>query len=228
MESLPENQDAETEAMNLAQRTVAPEVGWPSVSHIPEKFKAPGRFGRAFPLSLPRGIADMFDARLVDVSPPAYVQHVLRHSAGMLTDGLRGHREVWALINTLLILESEHKGFAVQQNVMRRLGGRLAGHRITTKGQLQRMIEDEEQVRGIIHQLMTVGRDVRSTPMSWSYEGKKLKSAVAHLAWRPPWLFQAGEESDELRMRFLGANQQMFDKHGLGRTPMHWFTQNCA
>ena len=55
MESLPDNQDAETEAMNSAQRTVAPEVGWPSVSHIPATYKAPGRFARAFPLSFPRG-----------------------------------------------------------------------------------------------------------------------------------------------------------------------------
>ena len=116
----------------------------------------------------------MYDARLLPVSDAEYVQHMLRHASGFFVEGLRGHREVWALVNTLLILESRGKGYAVQRNVMHRIGGRLSGHRVTTRAQLQEMIQGEEHVRTLVHQLMTVGKDVRSTPMSWVYEGKKL------------------------------------------------------
>ena len=51
-----------------------------------------------------------------------------------------------------------------------------------TKGQMQEMLEDEEKVHALVHQLYTVGRDVRSTPMSWAYESKKLKEAVHYLS----------------------------------------------
>ena len=219
--------------MNLAQSLAAPEFGWPRVSQEPVPFKEAGRFAKAFPLSLPRGIADMFDGmaegRVLPVSEGEYVQHLMRHASGFFVEGLRGHREVWALVNTLLLLECSAKGYAVQRNVMRRVGGRLSGHRVTTKAQLQEMIQDEEQVRILVHQLMTVGKDVRSTPMSWAYEGKKLNCAVKHLAWRPPWLRAAADDGDRALVDvLLGENQVRQDRLGRGRIPMHWFTQNCA
>jgi hypothetical protein len=111
------------------------------------------------------GLADLYDDRCRDVSAPEWVQHLLRHASGMFVQGLRGHREVWAFVNTLLLQEAQGKGHAVQRNVMRRIGGRLSGHRVTTKAQLREIIEDEDAVRVLVHQLMSVGRDVRSTPM---------------------------------------------------------------
>lgn len=54
-----------------------------------------------------------------------------------------------------------------------------------TKGQLQNMLGDKQQSRMLGHLLMSIGRDVRSTPMAWASEGKKLDAAVKHLAWQP-------------------------------------------
>ena len=232
MEAATVEDDPEGQALKLAQNLAAPQYGWPRISEEPAPFREPGRFAKAFPLSFPMGIADMFDGlaegRVLPVPEGEYVQHMLRHASGFFVEGLRGHREVWALVNTLLLLECKGKGHAVQQNVMRRIGGRLSGHRITTKAQLQEMIHDEEQVRTLVHQLMTVGRDVRSTPMSWAYEGKKLNCAVKHLAWRPPWLYAEGGDDDKAHDALLGLNQVRQDRLGRGRIPMHWFTQNCA
>ena len=133
-------------------------------------------------------------------------------------------------MNTILLTEARGKGWAVQRNVMRRVGSRLVGHRFVTKGELREMIQDEQSVRSIVHQLMCVGRDVRSTPMHWAYESKKLDCAVKHLSWRPPWLVAAeGDQPGEgLRQSLLGCSEQHVDTLGLGRIPMAWWTQNCA
>ena len=78
---------------------------------------------------------------------------------------------------------------------------------------------------------VSVGRDVRSTPMQWSYEGKKLSCAVNHLSWRPPWVRardSGQEEESDPRARFLGMNERVVDTLGRGRVPVSWWTQNCA
>ena len=51
---------------------------------------------------------------------------------------------------------------------------------------------DEEAARAMVYKLQNVGRDVRSTPMQWSYEGKKLDCAVKHMSWVPPWVRPRG------------------------------------
>ena len=55
-----------------------------------------------------------------------------------------------------------------------------------TRRGLKAMIQDEQTARTLVHQLMTVGRDVRSTPMAWNYERKKLDCAVKHMLYHQP------------------------------------------
>ena len=73
-----------------------------------------------------------------------------------------------------------------------------------TKARLREMLNDEDQARVLVNQLMNVGRDVRSTPMQWAYEGKKLDATVKHMSWRPPWVEPGDEGSDEEGRRYLG------------------------
>ena len=58
---------------------------------------------KSFPLEYPMGIADLYDDRPIPVSTSEYVQHMLRLMSGHMVHGLRGHRLVWALVNTALI-----------------------------------------------------------------------------------------------------------------------------
>ena len=108
---------------------------------------------------------------------------------------------MWAMVNTALLEEAAGKGFAVHRNVMRRLGWRVVGGEVLTKAKLRSLMESEDTCRSLVHQLMSVGRDVRSTPMQWSYEGKKLECAVKHLSWCPPWV--EGAESAGPEGEFL-------------------------
>ena len=59
-----------------------------------------------------------------------------------------------------------------------------------TKRELRGILEQEDRLRVLVGQLSTVGRDVRSTTMQWSYEGTKLDSTVKHMSWVPPWVEQ--------------------------------------
>ncbi len=72
------------------------------------------------------------------------------------------------------------------------------------------MLADPDACRSLVHQLMSVGKDIRSTPMAWAYEGKKLDAGVKFLSWRPPWVIPrpgdrgaVGVERDE-QVRLLG------------------------
>ena len=76
-----------------------------------------------------------------------------------------GHRLLWALVNVMLLIEARGKGFAVHRVAMRRLRGRLSGHEVLTRRELQELLQDEQTCRSLVYQLMSVGRDVRSTPM---------------------------------------------------------------
>ena len=113
---------------------------------------------------------------------------------------------------------------------MRRVGYGLEGGGVLTKARLREMLNNEDQVRVLVNQLMNVGRDVRSTPMQWAYEGKKLDATVKHMSWRPPWV-EAGDEGsdDEEGRRYLGTDTwcDVPDIIGLGRYPLTWRTLNC-
>merc|ERR1711965_960705 len=74
---------------------------------------------------------------------------------------------------------------------------------------------------------MTVGKDVRASPMQWSYEGKKLDCAVRHLSWRPPWVAGLAGEEAPGGAEFLMGNTTVKDSVGLGRSPALWWTLNC-
>ena len=79
-----------------------------------------------------------------------------------------------------------------------------------------------------MNQLQIMGRDVRSTPMQWAYEKKKLDAAVKCLSWRPPWVRPlAGQEQGSLESGFIEEAFRVDDDLGLGRIPFTWGTLNC-
>ncbi len=102
------------------------------------------------------------------------MQHLLRYHTGHFVGGMRGQRVVWAMVNTLLLTKARSPGFGIYRNVMRRVGYGLELGGVLTKARLREMLKDEDQSRVLANHLMNVGRDVRSTPMQWAYEGKKL------------------------------------------------------
>ena len=217
--------DPEEEATRVAQSVVH---GWPTVSNDPVPASDVGRFVRAHPLEFPMGIADLYDRRARNVTPQEWAQHLLRHHTGRFVNGLRGHRVLWAIVNVVLLSEARGKGFAVQRNVMRRMGCRMVGQGPMTRGELRAMMGQEEGVRSIVHQLMTVGRDVRATPMHFAYKHKELDCAVKHLSWRPPWVKRGeGLVGEDACHTFLASNAEVDDSVGLGRIPSKWFTLNC-
>ena len=169
----------EEENVRTAERLA---YGWPSRSDDATLSRHPGRFEKSFPLEFHMGIGGLHSDTPRPVSPAEHVQHLLRLLSGRVVNGLRGHRLVWALVNSVLVGEAAGKGFVVHRNVMRRLGGRVEGTSVLTRRRLRELMESEETARSIVGQLMSVGRDVRSTPMQRSHEGKKLDRAVKHLS----------------------------------------------
>jgi hypothetical protein len=104
---------------------------------------------------------------------------------------------------------------------MRRVGLGLEGGRVLTKGRLRQILESEDRSRVLVHQLSTVGRGVRSTPMQWAFEGKKLDCTVKHLSWVPPWVRSAdpGHLGGGCRYMREGDSWNLEDTVGLGRYP---------
>ena len=86
-----------------------------------------------------------------------------------------------------------------------------------------------------MHSLMTVGQSVRSTPMQWANEGKKLDCALKHVSWAPPWV-QPRPRQGELELApevlasaprcYIGENLMVEDDVGYGRIPAVWWTLN--
>ncbi len=210
---------AQETASNLA-------FGWPRVREDPTDRRQIGRFPKAFPLEFPMGLGDPYGERPMKVTVVEAVQHLLRHKDGLCVDGRRGHRVLWALVNTVLLDEAAGKGFAVHRNVMRRQGRGLEGRAVLTKRQLKEMMDSEETARALVYQLMSVGRDVRSTTMQWSYESKKLSAAVKHMSWRPPWVLAPPGIEEQVGASFRGDIKPVEDTVGLGRTLATWFTLN--
>ena len=138
-----------------------------------------------------------------------HAQHVLRLQNGQCVAGARQHRLVWALTNSVLLEEAGGKGFAVHRNLLRRMGDRLQGDKLLTRRGLLEMIENQESARMVTHQLMTLGRTVRSTPMQWAYEGKKLDTVVKYMSWCPPWV--RGEDPGEVDYDLIGENLVVHD-----------------
>ena len=87
-------------------------------------------------------------------------------------------------------------------------------------------MQSEEAMRSLVYQLMSVGRDVRSTSMSWPYERKKLDACVKHLSWRPPWVVPLDEGEADPATCYLDENSVVPDRLGLGRIPAVWLTLN--
>ena len=147
--------------------------------------------------------------------------------------GLRGHRLVWSITNTVLLEETRGKGRIVQRNALNRMGARLDPERHMTRNELRSLLQDEDVAGKLVHSLMTVGQSVRSTPMQWADEGKKLDCAVKHLSWAPPWVRPRpqgdGSVAADLASAprcFIGENLMVEDEIGYGRIPAVWWTLN--
>jgi hypothetical protein len=237
--------DEEQQAQSYAENLV---FGWPSKSTDPVTLRDAGRFVKAHPLDFPMGVGDLHDPdRPRKVSVPEWVQHLLRYRDGRFVAGGRGQRVLWSMVNELLLHEARQRGYAVYRNVKRRIGFTVQGGEKLTKGGLRDMLKDEQSCRLVTNQLMCLGRDVRTTPMYWNHEGKKLDAAVKHLSWCPPWVDKPVDDADSdleviprddhncsghsasprrLGTKYLNKNSSLSDKLGLGRAPSMWFTLN--
>ena len=228
MEEAPTKRDDEEEAVRLAENLV---YGWPSREGDPTGVYSRGKFVKSHPLDFPMGIADLYEeaVRVHRVSPEEWVQHMLRYWSGHFVGGLRGQRVIWSMVNTLLLSEARGRGHSIYRNVMRRVGLGLEGGRVLTKGRLRQILESEDRSRVLVHQLSTVGRGVRSTPMQWAFEGKKLDCTVKHLSWVPPWVRSAdpGHLGGGCRYMREGDSWNLEDTVGLGRYPSSWWTLNA-
>ena len=224
--------DPERESLDIAQGIVH---GWPTVEKDPTVMRQIGRFVKAFPLKFPMGIGDLHESkkdRPVEVSGPEWLQHMLRLGSRHMFEGEDGARCVWAMVNTILISEAAGKGFVVHKQVMKRFGSRVCGNEVLSKTRLRELLNSEETARALVYNLQNIGRDVRTTPMHWSYEGKKLDCAVKHLGWRPPWVErrERGGKKDKTDRadKYLGSNSRCPDMAGHGRIPVSWWTSNLA
>ena len=134
------------------------------------------------------------------------MQHLLRYRGGQFVNGERGHRVLWALVNTALVHEMSGKGYVVHKMFMRRVGFRLEGGQSLRVRDLRQLVGDGGHSASLVNQLMCVGRSVRSTPMQWSYESKKLDCAAKFLSWRPPYVRSSQEETEQQRRWRLHPN----------------------
>ena len=127
----------------------------------PSGLRAPGRLERAFPLDLPMGIGGLFDdvrdnedTQLRPVSARVWAQHLFRLWSGSCVHGLRGHRLVWAITNTVLLQETQGKGYIVQKNMLGRMGARMDPNRHMTKAELREAMKDEDLAKSLVNSLM--------------------------------------------------------------------------
>ena len=155
-----------------------------------------------------------------------HVQHLLRLRDGRVVSGLRGHRLVHSLVNTLLVLESMVKSRQVHRIAMRRLGGRVVGAEVLTRRALRDLFESEHTKRMVVGQILSVGKDVRSTVAHWNQQQKMLDCAVKTVSWRPPFVENATLGAADPMVGLLGKSIQVPDRIGLGRIPSMWWTLN--
>ena len=231
--------DVDVEAEESAKRvagiaTGKVSFGWHGVADDPSGMSEVGRFEKGHPLEFPMGIGGRYDDQRPRPEVPVRVwaQHLLRLWGGWCVHGLRGHRLVWAIVNTVLLEESRGKGYVVQKVALRRMGARLGVGADTplTREELRAALKDEETAASLVHVLMTVGQGVRSTPMQWAKESKELDCAVKQLSWAPPWVLPAaGFDPRSEPWCYVGDNEQVKDPLGRGsdgRIPATWWTLN--
>ena len=100
----------------------------------------------------------------------------IRLRDGRMVNGLRGHRLVHSLVNTLLITEGTGKSRALHKVVARRLGKRVVGGEVLSRAVLRDLMATAHSKHMILGQIMILGKDVRSAPMQWKYQQKLLDS----------------------------------------------------
>ena len=232
MEAPEGGKDCEYESLEVARNIVH---GWPTVENDPTPRRQFGRFVKAFPLKFPMGIGDLYQHphdRPRPVKGPEWLRHMIRLSSRHMLEGSDGDRCLWSMLNSILISEAAGKGFAVHKCVLKRLGGRVSGGGVLTKARLRELLESEDASRAMVYNLQNIGRDVRSTPMQWSYEGKKLDCAVKHIGWQPPWVERPERDGKTDRKDradlYLGDNTRCKDLVGHDRISVSWWTSNLA
>ena len=206
--------------------------GWHGISDEPSGVQDVGRFEKAYPLEFPMGIGGLYDDMRHELRRPTarqWAQHLLRLWGGWCVHGLRGHRLVWAIVNTVLLQETRGKSYIVQKAALRRLGY-PAGEAPMTREELKAVLHHEETAGSVVNCLMKVGSSVRSTPMQWASESRDLDTCVKHLSWPQPWVVPAqGCNMNEPPYCYLHENATTKDHLGCGvkgRIPGAWWTLN--
>ena len=143
------------------------------------------------------GIGDLYEERPRKVSAAEWVQHLLRYQSGQFVGGFRGQRVLWAMVNVLLLSEARQRSPGIYRTFVRRARLGLEGGRVMTKRRLREILKEEDKSRILVGQLSTLGREVRSTPMQWAYESKKLDATVKYLSWLPPWVKRESDDRDD-------------------------------
>ena len=83
-----------------------------------EPERAEGRFGKAFALAFPMGVADLRQPRLPGkIAIVEAVQHLLRYGTGHVHKVNDGHRLLWALFNTVAREVARDKGALVHKSI---------------------------------------------------------------------------------------------------------------
>jgi hypothetical protein len=111
----------------------------------------------------------------------------------------------------------------VHKMFCRRVGFRLDGGAALRVRDLRQLVSGGQHGASLVNSLMCVGRSVRSTPMQWSFENKKLDCAAKFLSWCPPYVRSSRENAEE---ECWSVDYMVDDTLGLGRAPCIWWTLN--
>ena len=105
-----------------------------------------------------------------------WVQHKFRYLEGRFLASHRGHREVWAFFNTMLLEASKAKGSAYHK---------ATDANVLTKAELRELVTEQDN---LVRELATFGADIPTTPMFWKRETNRLEWIVKQMSWRPGWV----------------------------------------
>ena len=131
----PERQGVSDEIADVCDAVVHP---WPVIEKAPVAANEEGRFVKAFPLAFPMGMGDLKQPQLRDdYTATEWAQHKLRYWDGRFVSSSRGHRETWAIFDTMLLEHSRHRGHAYHKAT--------DSHVLTRRG-LRELVESREDL----------------------------------------------------------------------------------
>ena len=106
---------------------------------------------------------------------------MLRLGTMTMAAGDDGKRLVWAMVYSMLMLEAAGKGFAVQRNVMMRIGGRGSMSEVLTKRRLRQILADENAARAMCKICRVSGKACAPRRCNGVASGKRWKPASSTL-----------------------------------------------